>query len=481
MLQIVYLDHRSSINTARLSTGMFTGNATVSLLPVPLTDMCYRIVSLPDGCDAGKRLLRLAHGPQATPDHEVDTIVVTRHQQPKEPRKTSDNLFYSLVEDDDDDDIDDDDDYDSNDDDIDDDDGHDSNDAVINIVQSESTPEQQNLELWYTISPFRNASRLTVLHPDGSEEPFTVDIRTLLATRLPETVIYPVEDVESTDLQVTDPSRILPDAEQVLVAPIDGDGRAHIIRLQKPITLPAQTMSDRVLLLGSSRRLFNRLRPFALACKHVPTNPYCLVYFLQNGVPIAPPVLATPDVALFPPLTVDTPESVVLDMVKLQLAIEWAAYGNVPGDFAFKHPALCTRSTAALFINAACLRLEPYVDNVLYEMLQTNAEHLAGPYAALGVAQGMINQNKLVERYLSSYHIDDKHLPLVRWFPEPGVYTTPIIAALPGYGERDALRLLKLFWCRDVRRLHKLAVSIRTIEDYAVEDITDEETEETWI
>jgi hypothetical protein len=365
---------------------------------------------------------------------------------------------------------------------IDDDNGHDSNDdAIINIVQSKPTPERQNLELWYTTSPFRNASRLTVLHPDGSEEPFTVDIRTLLATRLPETVIYPVADVENTDLQVTDPSRILPDAEQVLVAPIDRDGRAHIIRLQEPITLPAQTMSDRVLLLGSSRRLFNRLRPFALACRHVPTNPYCLVYFLQDGVPIAPPILATPDVALFPPLTADTPESVVLDMVKLQLAMEWAAYGNVPGDFAFKHPVLCTRSMAALFINAACLRLEPYVDNVIYEMLQMNLEHLAGPYSALGLAQNMINQGRIVEWYLSSYRIDNKHLPLVHRFPEPGVYATPIIAALPGYGEREALRLLKLFWSRDVRRLHKLAVSIRNIEDYAVEEITDEETDEIWI
>jgi hypothetical protein len=468
VLQIVYLDRYSSINTARLSTGLFTGNATISLLPVQLMDMCCRIVSLPHGDNTGKPLLHLAHGPQATPHHEVDTVVVTRHQQPKESRKTSDGLFYSLIEDDDD--------PVSNDGDVDDDD-----DTIISSVQSESTPEQQNLELWYTVSPFRNASRLTVLHPDGSEEPFTVDIRTLLATRLPETVIYPVADVENTDLPVTDPTMTLPDAERALVAPIDGNGRAHIIRLQKPITLPAQTISDRVLLLGSSRRLFNRLRPFALAAKHVPTNPYCLIYFLQDNVPIAPPILATPEVALFPPLTAGTPESTVLDIVKLQLAMEWAAYGNVPGDFPFKHPALCTRSMAALFINAACLRLEPYVDNVVYEMLQTNASNLAGPYGALEVAHRMLSQDELLKRFLASYGIHDHGVPPVRWFPEPGVYTTPIIAALPGYGERDALRLLKLFWCRDVRRLHKLAVSIRTIEDYTVEDITDEETDEIWI
>jgi hypothetical protein len=213
----------------------------------------------------------------------------------------------------------------------------------------------------------------------------------------------------------------------------------------------------------------------------VPTNPYCLVYFLQDGVPIAPPILATPDVALFPPLTADTSESTVLDMVRLQLAMEWAAYGNVPGDFAFKHPALCTRSMAALFVNAACLRLEPYVDNVVYEMLQTNAQNLAGPYGALAASYSMLSQNELLVRFLASYGIHDRDVPLVRWFTEPGVYTTPIIASLPGYGERDALRLLKLFWCRDVRRLHKLAVSIRAIEDYAVEDITDEEPEEIWI
>lgn len=456
MLQIVYLDYHSSINTARLSTRLFTGNATVSLLPVQWTDMCYRIVSLPDGCNTGRRLLRLAHGPQAAPDREVDTIVVTRQQQPKNSSQTSDDLFdYPL------------------------DDLEDNDDTII--VHSAPTPEQQGPELWYTISPFHNASHLTVLHPDGSEEPFTVDIRTLLATRLPETVIYPVADVESTDLQVTDPSTALPDTEQVLVAPIDGDSRAHVIRLQNPITLPTQTISDRVLMLGSSRRLFNRLRPFALACKHVPTNPYSLVYFLQDGVPMAPPVLATPDVTLFPPLTADTPESTVLDMVKLQLAMEWAAYGSVPGDFAFKHPALCTRSMAALFINAACLHLEPYVNNVVYEMLQTNANNLAGPYGAFVVAHSTLSQSELLERFLASYNIHDHDLPLVRWFPQPGVYTTPILAALSGYGEREALRLLKLFWCRDVRRLHKLAVSIRTIEDYAVEDITDEENEEIWI
>jgi hypothetical protein len=456
VLQIVYLDRHSSINAARLSTGMFTGNATVSLVPVQCMGRYYRIVSLPDGCNAGKRVLRLAHGPQATPDHEVDTVVVTRQQQPRNSSQTSDDLLDCPLDD------------------------LDDNDDTI-IVHPIPTPQQQSPGLWYPISPFRNASRLTVLHPDGSEEPFTVDIRTLLATRLPETVIYPVADVENTALTVTDPSMALPNAEQALVAPIEGDGRAHIIRLQKPITLPAQPISDRVLLLGSSRRLFNRLRPFALAGKHVPTNPYCLVYFLRDSAPIVPPILATPDVALFPPLTADTTESVVLDMLKLQLAMEWAAYGNVPGDFAFKHPALCTRSMAALFINAACLRLEPYVDNVLYEMLQANAENLAGPYNALAAAHGILSQRELLKRFLASYGIHDHDLPLARWFPEPGVYTTPILAALPGYGEREAMRLLKLFWCRHARRLHKLAVSIRTIEDYAVEDITDEETDEIWI